>query len=428
MLQETCFWNVDSPSPRSFMNKSLPESADVVVIGGGFTGLSAALRLAKARVQVVLLEGQTVGWGASSRNGGQALSCMPRNFTDLVKEHGEERTVEMFQTSIQAVDTVERIIREEKIDCDFARNGHIEAASKPAHFDVFKAEQDALKRFLSYEVQVLSKEEVSSELGTNLYHGLMVNSQSAGLQPARFVHGLAAAAERSGADIHEGIRVLRIEPEGPSGTNTHPFKILTDQGALTAKEVILAANAWIGEIIPQFRNRVFPAESFIIATKPLSDELAHRLILNRRVVYDTLILLSYYCLSRDNRMVWGGRDAATGASAKKNVERLRKGMVDAFPELESAQVEFYWSGTLGLTLDQNPHAGRVDGMWYSMCYVGHGVALATFMGEQLAKAILGEEYLNPFDGIKMPVVPSIRGKPWFVNLGKSWYRFLDAVS
>jgi glycine/D-amino acid oxidase-like deaminating enzyme len=424
MFQETCFWLADSPTPKLYIGKPLPENSEVVVVGGGFTGTSIALRLAKGGVKVTLLEGETIGWGASSRNGGQALSCLPRSLTDLAKRHGRVRAREMFLASVRAADTVTRIVAEEKIDCDFHRNGHIEAASKPAHFQAFKEEQKTLKELVDFDVRIVPRSEIPSEMGTDAYYGLMVNERSAGLQPAKFVQGMATVAESAGVDIYEGVRVARIDPvAGRQGR----FLVCTDRGQIDTREVVLAANAWNGQIVPQFRSRVFPAESFIIATEPLSNDLADRLIPHRRVVYDTKNMLAYYCLSADNRMVWGGERSATGVSASKNVENLRKGMVETFPDLESTEIQYYWGGTLGLTLDQNPHAGQVDGMWFSMCYVGHGVALATYLGEQVAKAILGEEYDNPFEGIKMPRVPYYEGKAWFVNLGKAWFRFLDWI-
>jgi glycine/D-amino acid oxidase-like deaminating enzyme len=424
MMQETCVWLASAPPPKSFTGKPLPDRTDIVVIGGGFTGTSAALRLAKGGADVTLLEAQTIGWGASSRNGGQALSCLPRSLTDLVKQHGSERAKEMFLASIRAADTVARIIDEEKIDCDFYRHGHIEAASKTTHFDMFLEEQETLKRLVDFDVRIVCKNEVISELGTDIYHGLMVNERSAGLQPAKFVQGMALAAERAGAKIHERTKVIGIKRDQ---NKQGRFTVHTESGQILASEIVLAANAWIGQIVPYFSRRVFPAESFIIATEPLSKEAADRLIPHRRVVYDTKRMLAYYCLSADNRMVWGGERSASGVSAVKNAENLRQGMVKAYPELKNIGIEYYWGGTLGLTIDQNPHAGQVDGMWFSMCYVGHGVTLATFLGEQVANAILGEESFNPFAGMRIPIVPFYAGKAWFVNFGKAWFRLLDWI-
>jgi glycine/D-amino acid oxidase-like deaminating enzyme len=371
-----------------------------------------------------LLEAQTIGWGASSRNGGQALSCLPRSLTDLVKQYGSECAREMFLASVRAADTVARIVDEEKLDCDFNRHGHIEAASKPTHFEIFQEEQETLKCLVDFDVRIVTKNEVASELGTDVYHGLMINERSAGLQPAKFVRGMALAAERAGADIHEGVRVIGIK-RNQNGQGR--FTIQTEGGQIVASEVVLGANAWIGQIVPHFSRRVFPAESFIIATEPLPKEMADRLIPHRRVVYDTKRMLAYYCLSTDNRMVWGGERSASGVRADKNAANLRQGMVKAYPELKNVEIEYYWGGTLGLTLDQNPHAGQVDGMWFSMCYVGHGVTLATFLGEQVAKAILGEESFNPFAEMRIPIVPFYAGKAWFVNLGKAWFRLLDWI-
>ncbi len=310
-MQEDCFWIVDASSSKSFSEKPLAPIADVVVIGGGFTGISAALRLTKVRAKVTLLETHTIGWGASARNGGQALSCLHRHLTDLVELFGKELARAMFLASVKASDTVERIVKEENIDCDYSRCGNIEAASKPAHFDEIKHEQETLANVAGYEVRILPKNEMGVELGTEIYHGLMINERSAGLQPAKFVQGLAMAAERAGAEIHEATRVIGID-RVPVTKNGVKFTVKTDRGTISAKEVFLAANAWIGEIVPQFQRKVFPAESFIIATKPLPEDLVRRLIPNKRVVYDTKNMVAYYKFSADNRMVFGGEATATG--------------------------------------------------------------------------------------------------------------------
>ncbi len=425
MLEE-CFWIVDASDAEPFAIKPLPPVADVVVIGGGFTGTSAALTLAKGGAKVTLLETHTIGWGASGRNGGQALSCLYRNLTELVDQFGKERATAMYIAAVKASDTVERIVKEENIDCDYSRCGNIEAASKPSHFENFKEEQETLASLAGYEVRILPKNDMHKELGTEIYHGLMINERSAGIQPAKFVHGLATAAERAGAEIHEGTRVVGIDRVSPMN-NGVKFKVKTGRGTISAKEVFLASNAWIGQIVPQFRHKVFPAESFIIATKPLPEDLVRRLIPNKRVVYDTKYMLAYYKFSADNRMVFGGEATATGMSPRKNIKILQRGMSKIFPELGNVEIDYYWGGTLGLTLDENTHAGQINGMWYSMCYVGHGVSLATFMGEQMAYAILGQEHINPFEHLNIPVVPFYEGQAWFVNLGKAWYGFLDKV-
>lgn len=424
MTQHECFWSVDSP-PKTYPNKPLPENTDVVVIGGGFTGTSAALQLAKGGARVTLLEAESIGWGASSRNGGQALSCLHHTLEQSIKIHGRELAREMFQAAAQAANTVEQIVRDEKLDCDFVRCGNIEAASKPAHFEAFKREQDTLHEVAGFDVSILPKSAIRSELGTDSYFGLMVNPRSGSVQPAKFVQGMAFTAERAGADVHEGTRALAIERvDGFDGTH---FIVKTDRGIISSNEVVLAANAWIGKIAPQFRHRVLPVDSFVIATEPLPKELAKQLIPNNRVAYDTRNVLAYYRLSPDGRMVWGGEGTFKGVSSKRNINILRQGMIKVFPELADLKIDYYWSGTMGITLDENTHAGQIDGMWYSMCYVGHGVTLATYMGRQLANAILGRESHNPFANLNIPRMPILRGNAWMENIGKTWYRLLDTI-
>jgi len=335
----------------------------------------------------------------------------------------------MFMSAVKAANIVEQIVREEDIDCEYIRSGSIEAASKPAHFDALKSEQEVLRDVASYDVQILAKDEMAVELGTDVYHGLMINPRSGSVQPAKFVRGMALAAERAGADIHEGTRVYAVDRNDESASrNGIRFTVRTERGDIAAKDVLVAANAWVGNIIPQFRQRVFPAESFVIATEPLLQELAQKLIPNQRVVYDTRRTLAYYRLSSDRRMVWGGELTFKGVSARTNINTLQRGMIRVFPELADYKIDYFWNGTLGLTLDENAHAGQVDGMWFAMCYVGHGVTLATYLGQQMANGILGRDLDNAFADIHMPRVPMYRDKAWFVNVGKLWYRFLDTVA
>lgn len=424
MPQHTCLWWETAPQPKTYATKPLPAKTDVVVIGGGFTGTSAALQLAKHGARVTLLEAKTIGYEASSRNGGQALSCLHHTLTETIHQHGKELAREMFQSAVNAADTVERIVTEEQIDCDFVRCGSIEAASKPGHFERLQREQDVLREVANFDVQILTKDKVRDELGTDAYHGLMVNPRSGSVQPAKFVRGMAEAAERAGADIFEGTRVTAVRRAEGSMDGTR-FNVKTEAGEIVAKEILIAANAWAGKLIPQFRFKVFPAESYVIATEVLNDDLAAKLICNNRVVYDTRQVLAYYRLSPEKRMVWGGELTMKGASAERNIRALQNGMTRVFPELAKTKLDFYWGGTLALTLDENTHAGQIDGMWYSMAYVGHGVTLATYLGQQMANAILGKPSDNPFVNLSMPPAPPYQDSAWFVNIGKLWYHFLD---
>lgn len=424
MTQHTCLWWETAPAPKTYRNKPLPSKTDVLVIGGGFTGASAALQLAKHGAKVTLLEAQSIGYEASSRNGGQALSCLHHTLTETLHLHGRELAREMFLCAVEAANTVERIVTDEKIECDFVRCGSIEAADKPAHFERLKREQETLKEVAGFDALLLGKDRVREEMGTDAYHGLLVNPRSGSVQPAKFVRGMAEAAVRAGADIHEGVRAFAIERRENQMDGTR-FKVQTEAGAIEAKEVVVATNAWTGNLIPQFKLRVFPAESYIIATEALSEEQARRLIRNNRVVYDTRNLLAYYRLSPERRMTWGGELTLKGAGPHWNISALQNGMTRVFPELAAARLDYYWGGTLALTLDENTHAGMVDGMWYSMAYVGHGVTLATHLGLQMANGILGKPVHNPFDNLKILPAPPYRDSAWFVNIGKLWNRFLD---
>jgi glycine/D-amino acid oxidase-like deaminating enzyme len=424
-LKESSLWSATAEPIKSYAGRPLPAAADVVVIGGGYTGVSAALRLAHQGAKVTLLEANTLGWGASSRNGGQVLTGLKHGVSDMIREFGRDKAREMYQASIRTIECVESIIAEEHIDCDYVRAGHLDAAYKPAHYRALQAAHEVLAREFDHPTRMVPRAEMHSELDSDYYQGLLVDERSGGLHPGKYIAGLVAAAERAGADLHSDSAVTGLEKAAGG------FKVSTGRGAIQAREVFVATNGYTGPVTPNLQRRIIPIGSYIIATEPLTPELAGRLIPKRRMVFDTKNFLYYFRLSPDNRMVFGGRAAffpATDATVRESAGILQADMLGVFPQLKGIPLEYAWGGTLGFTFDIWPHAGQMDGLWYAMGYAGHGVAMATYLGQQMADRILGRGGHNPFEGLTFPSIPLYNGTPWFLPLAAIWYRFLDLVS
>ena len=423
-FQQQSLWSATAPELPSFANRPLPERADVVIIGGGYTGLSAALRLAKLGANVTVLEKETVGWGASSRNGGMVLTGHKHGIGEMTRVFGMERARDLWNASLAAIETVATIVQEEKIDCDFARRGHLDAAYKPAHMKDLEETHELLERDFDYTTQIIPKEKLRAELDTNFYHGGMVDERSAGLHPAKYVRGLALAAQRAGADLHDATSATQIEK------SANGFVVKTARGNIFAQDVIAATNGYTDRATPQFQKRIIPIGSYIIATEPLGNELASQLIPNNRMIFDTKNFLYYFRRSPDDRIVFGGRAAFFPESrdtVRESADILRKGMLEIFPQVENYPTAYAWGGTLGFTFDIYPHAGQMDGVYYAMGYAGHGVALATYLGQQLGNRIAGKEWHNPFEGMNFPTMPLYSGNPWFLPFAALYYRFLDWV-
>lgn len=423
--QETSLWAATAPELGSFSDRPLAERADVVVVGGGYTGLSAALRLAKLGARVTVLEKESIGWGASSRNGGMVLTGHKHGIGEITQTLGITRARELWNASLAALETVATVVQEEGIDCDFARRGHMDAAFKPAHVKGLEATHELLEREFDYPTRLVSKENMREELGTDFYHGGLVDERSAGLHPAKYVRGLARAAQRGGAELHDGTAALAIEKKGDG------FRVKTERGTIAARDVIAATNGYTGAATPHLQKRIIPVGSYIIATEPLDPQLAQKLIPNNRMIFDTKNFLYYFRRSPDDRIVFGGRAAffpATPGTVRLSADILRKGMLEIFPEVRAYPTAYAWGGTLGFTFDLYPHAGQTDGMYYAMGYAGHGVALATYLGQQLANRIAGQPWDNPFEGMTFPTMPLYRGNPWFLPFAALYYRFLDWVS
>jgi glycine/D-amino acid oxidase-like deaminating enzyme len=426
--KEKNYWWETATPPQLESPMDLPESVEVAVIGGGFTGLSAARALAKRGVQVAVLEAETVGWGASSRNGGMVLTGLKLPVPTLLRRYGKQAVERMYVASMESIDCVERIIREEKIDCNFSRCGHLEVAVKQAHFDLHEKSAALIKREFNHELRIISKSELRQEIGTDIYHGGLVDEKSAGLHPARYVAGLAYAAQRAGAGLFERTRVSSVEREAHTGPRR--FQVHTTRGTLTAREVLLASGAYTTDATPSLRRKVIPIGSYIIATEPLSEDLARELIPRNRMIYDSKHFLYYYRLTPDSRMLFGGRAAFFPASentVRQSAEILRRGMIRVYPQLRGAKVEYVWGGTLDFTFDVMPHSGKIKDLYFALGYAGHGVAAATWFGKKLAGILCGEPSDIPFDGIRFPNAPiGLRsGNTWALPLAGAYYKLLD---
>jgi glycine/D-amino acid oxidase-like deaminating enzyme len=429
-LQERNYWLTTASFPKTD-DRALPERVDVAVIGAGFTGLSAARTLAQRGAKVAVLESETIGWGASSRNGGMVLTGMKLGVNKLISMYGRERTQRMYAASLESIDCVEKIIREEAIDCDFSRCGHLEVACKQRHFDDYARQAEVVAREFNHELRVVQKHELSGEIGSNIYYGGMVDEVSAGVNPARYVSGLGCAAMEAGAQIFERTRVESLGPESLQGDSG--WKIATTRGKLWAREVFVGTSGYTGRATPVLQKKIIPIGSFIITTEILPEALAHELSPRNRMIYDSKNYLYYYRLTPDRRMLFGGRAAffpESDQTVRKSAEILRRGMIDVYPQLSDAGVEYVWGGTLDFAFDVMPHAGQIDGMYYAVGYAGHGVAMATYQGQKIAELIAGDKPENPFIGIPFPGAPLglYNGSPWFLPFAGGWYKFLDWVS
>ncbi len=429
-MQEHNYWLTTVEFPKTEVTR-LPERADVAVIGAGFTGLSAARTLAKRGAKVAVLESETIGWGASSRNGGMVLTGMKLGVNKLISMYGRELTQQMYAASLATIDCVEQIIREEAIECEFSRCGHLEVACKQKHFDDYAQQAEVIAREFNHQLRVVQKNELRAEIGSTIYHGGMVDEVSAGLNPARYVAGLGRAAMRACAEIFEHTLVESVQRESHQGESG--WKVITSRGPLWAREVFVGTSGYTGQATPALQKKLIPIGSFIITTEVLPEALAHELSPRNRMIYDSKNYLYYYRLTPDRRMLFGGRAAffpENDQTIRSSAEILRRGMIDVYPQLRDTKVEYVWGGTLDFAFDIMPHAGQIDGIYYAVGYAGHGVAMATYQGQKIAELISGDKPENPFVGIPFPGAPLglYNGKPWFLPFAGMWYKFLDWVS
>lgn len=418
------YWLDTAPSFSGGSKQPVAGKADVLIVGGGLTGSSAALALAKKGARVVVCEAQTVGGAASGRNGGMCNNGFAQDYAAMAAKLGTEVANRLYRSFDAGVDTVERIVREEAIDCSFARTGKLKLAAKPEHYDKLARTQALLAAQADPETRIVTQAELPGELGSQRYFGGMLYEKSAGMHVGRFVTGLAEAAARRGAEIHQHTPVMGIRPVRGG------HEISTPRGRIIASQVLLASGISHVGPLGWIRRRIVPVGAFIIVTEPLPTALLDQLLPKRRMMTDTKNLVNYFRVTPDNRLLFGGRArfaVSNPASDAKSGAILRRAMIEVFPQLADTRIDYCWGGMVDMTRDRLPRAGERNGIFYSMGYSGHGTQMSTHMGTIMAEVMDGRVELNPWKDFDWPAIPGHVGPPWFLPIVGAYYRLKDLL-
>ncbi len=417
------YWHDTAPAFDAGSRDAVGGSFDYAVIGAGFTGLGAARKLAMEGHSVVVLEAETVGFGASGRNGGHLNNGIAHSYGHARETFGPDKARAIYKAFDDGIATIERIIADENIDCSFRRSGKLKLASKPAHYESLARNFEALHNDADPDTAMLSRADLANEVRSDAFYGGMLQTKSAMMHMGRFVSGLGSAAARHGAVIHQHAPVTAREREG------NGWRLTTPRGSVVAGKVLLATGAYTTSAFPFFRRRIIPVGSFLIATRPLTDAEVAATVPGQRTYVNTMNVGNYFRLSPDNRLIWGGRARFSASSDQRSDAKagaiLRESMAKIFPHLADIKIDYCWGGMVDMTKDRYPRAGEADGLYYAMGYSGHGAQLATHMGEIMADLMSGRINRNPWDGLAWNAVPGHFGKPWFLPLVGAYYKALD---
>jgi glycine/D-amino acid oxidase-like deaminating enzyme len=414
-------------APRHDENPpGLPAQVDVLIVGGGFSGLCAARVLAKAGKSVLVCESEYIGYGASTRNGGMlGPSFHKLGVAGLKACYGAERTHAILRESIGFIDGVAALIEDENIDCDFYRSGRFRCASRPEHYEQMSRDLEPLVEKAGLEAEMIPAARVREEIGSDRFYGGVYYHNDGGLHPAKYHDGLIKAVRAAGAQVAPATRVTGLQ-RSPDGDG---FRVSTSRGTVRADQVAICTNGYTGKITPWFRRRLLPIRSAMIATEELAPELMQQLMPTRRMYGDSRRVMAYYRPSPDGkRILFGGRAAGPGDRPDTNARDLRRFLVDIFPQLEKIRITHVWSGLIAYTFDHAPHLGEQDGLFYAMGYCGSGVARSTFFGDKLGHKMLADgKGDTAFDDLPFASRPLYTGTPWFMPAIIRWHRFIDRL-
>jgi glycine/D-amino acid oxidase-like deaminating enzyme len=414
-------WWWEAAPPEEPAGLDLPAKADVAVVGAGFTGLSAALTLARAGRSVVVLDRDAPGFGASSRNGGMVGSGHRVAFADLVRTYGEPTAIALLREGLLALEFTAGLIEREGIACHFRRSGRFRAAWRPRDYETIARDIEAQQRAVGLEADVVPRAEQEREVATARYHGGAVYHRHGGLHPALFHAGLLERARHAGALVagHTEVQAVSREPGG--------LRLVTARGTIRARDVIVATNGYTGPLTPGLHDRVAAVPSFIIATETLGANRVASLIPSGRMIVESRAAHGYYRPSPDGlRILFGARAALHPISPERAAAQLRKWLVGLFPDLADVRLTHSWSGFVAFTRAFLPAIGVRDGIHHALGYNGSGVAMAPYLGWRVANKVLGSDEgrcaLDQLPFRPWPLAPALRA---LMPAASLWHRLKD---
>ncbi len=422
-MRSESYWLDTAPAFTGAQTGAVEGQVDVAIVGGGFTGLSAARALAMKGASVVVLEADRVIGEASGRNGGQCNTGVAQDYSALTASLGADQAREYYLAYESAVKTVVTLVEQEQITCDMTRNGKLKLAAKPMHFEGMARTCELIRREVDANVQLLSAQETRAEVDSAEFHGGLLQRNGVQMHVGRFGVGLADAAVRHGAQVFQNAAVKNWQ------ANASGYLLNTAKGSVQAKQILLATGACKHGGPGWYRRRIVPVGSFVIVTEVLPQTLIDQLLPQHRAYVTSRMIGNYFRLTPDNRLLFGGRARfamSNATSDAKSGKVLRAAMVQMFPQLASAKVDYCWGGLVDMTSDRLPRAGEHEGVFYSMGYSGHGVQMSVHMGQVMADVMDGNPQANPWRELDWPAVPGHFGTPWFLPLVGAWYRFQDA--
>ncbi len=417
------YWWQGSPRPQ-LAERALPDRADVLVVGSGYTGLCAALETARAGRHTVVVDAQDAGWGCSSRNGGLISTSIKPSFSELAARYGEQSAFAIRREGHNALEWIADFVATEQLDCSFRISGKFYGAHTAGKFEEIAADLGKEPKGLEVKAHVVPRSEQHKEIATDLYHGGIVYEQHASVNPARYHQSILARVLACEADIVTHCPVLTLQRDG-SG-----FEAQTGKGKVKAQHVIVATNGYTGALLPWLQRRIIPIGSYMIATEALPRSLIDELLPGNRTIGDTRKVVYYYRPSPDrSRIIFGGRVTANETDPRNSAPLLYRDLVELFPALKDYGVSHSWMGYVAYTFDHLAHVGHTDGVYYAMGYCGSGVAMSSYLGTRIAQQLLGKpEGQTGFDNLRFPTRPFYFGNPWFLSTVVAYYRWRDRMA
>lgn len=420
--REGVYWLQDLTLPVETSDIPMQE-VDVAIVGSGYTGLNVALMTARAGRSTMVLDASDVGWGCSTRNGGQISTSIKPDFEKLNARYGPERARSIRQEGLNALNWTENFVQSEQIDCGFARCGRYHAAHTPKHYEGLVRTAEMLNKTEGSEAYAIPRDEQRREVGSDAYFGGVVYPHHASIDPTKYYRGLLNKAIEAGVHVTGNCRVETVE------RHSDGFLLQTSKGVVQARDVVIATGGYSGPLSKWLQRRIIPIGSYIIATNPLPASLMDELLPTNRIVNDTCKVVYYYRASPDRtRILFGGRVSAKETDPSHSGPKLYTDMCRIFPQLASYGFSHSWTGKVGYTFDELPHTGIHDGMHYAAGYCGTGVSLASYLGMRVGQKILGQaEGKTALDELPFPTRPFYRGNPWFLPAAVTWYRWIDNI-